>query len=84
MNEYFQGKVALVTGFAMGIGLACAEAFARAGAVTVMADIRKPEEQAGKLIAEGDHGCICLRCIRWCGAIPHAWSGLTHKIEATI
>lgn len=53
MNEYFQGKVALVTGSAMGIGLACAEAFARAGAVTVMADIRKPEEQAGKLIAEG-------------------------------
>ena len=27
----------------MGIGLACAEAFAKAGAVTVMADIRKPE-----------------------------------------
>ncbi|WP_367170045.1 SDR family NAD(P)-dependent oxidoreductase, partial [uncultured Victivallis sp.] len=53
MNEYFQGKVALVTGSAMGIGLACAEAFAKAGAVTVMADIRKPEEQAGKLIAEG-------------------------------
>lgn len=53
MNEYFQGKVALVTGSAMGIGLACAEAFARAGAVTVMADIRKPEEQAGKLAAEG-------------------------------
>lgn len=53
MNEFYQGKVALVTGSAMGIGLACAEAFARAGAVTVMADIRKPEEQAGKLIAEG-------------------------------
>ncbi len=53
MNEYFQGKVALVTGSAMGIGLACAEAFAKAGAVTVMADIRKPEEQAGKLSAEG-------------------------------
>ena len=30
------GKVALVTGSAMGIGLACAEAFAKAGYITVL------------------------------------------------
>lgn len=38
------GKVALVTGSAMGIGLACAEAFAQAGAQVIMSDIRNPEE----------------------------------------
>ena len=40
------GKVALVTGSAMGIGLACAEAFAKAGYITVLADIKEftPDE----------------------------------------
>lgn len=47
------GKVALVTGSAMGIGLACAETFAQAGAQVIMADIRKPEKQAGALNARG-------------------------------
>lgn len=47
------GKVALVTGSAMGIGLACAEAFAKAGYITVLADINEPVEQAAKLVAEG-------------------------------
>ncbi len=44
------GKVALVTGAAMGIGLASAEAFARAGYVTVLADIDEPVEQAARLV----------------------------------
>ena len=43
------GKVALVTGSAMGIGLACAEAFAKAGYITVLADIKEPTVQAAKL-----------------------------------
>lgn len=47
------GKVALVTGAAMGIGLACAEAFASAGAITVMADINEPVAQAKKLADDG-------------------------------
>lgn len=47
------GKVALVTGSAMGIGLACAEAFAKAGYITVLADIKEPTEQASKLVEEG-------------------------------
>lgn len=35
----FEGQVAIVTGAAMGIGKACAEAFARGGAAVVIADI---------------------------------------------
>ena len=39
-------RVALVTGAAMGIGLACAEAIAKAGYMTVLVDIKEPSEQA--------------------------------------
>lgn len=46
-------KVALVTGSAAGIGLGCAEAFAAAGYITVMADIREPEEQAAVIRTKG-------------------------------
>jgi NAD(P)-dependent dehydrogenase (short-subunit alcohol dehydrogenase family) len=35
----FEGQVAIVTGAAMGIGKACAEAFARGGAAVVLADV---------------------------------------------
>lgn len=55
------GKVALVTGSAMGIGLACAEAFAKAGYITVLADIKEPVEQATKLAAEGCKA-VAYRC----------------------
>lgn len=54
------GKVALVTGSAMGIGLACAEAFALAGAQVIMSDIRNPEEQAA---AVADRG---LKAVPYC------------------
>lgn len=55
------GQVALVTGSAMGIGLACAEAFARAGATVIMADIKEPAEQAARLVAEGLRA-VAYRC----------------------
>ena len=61
MTKTMEEKVALVTGSAMGIGLACAEAFAKAGYITVLADIREPREQVEKLVAEG-HKAVAYRC----------------------
>ncbi len=42
----FTDKTALVTGGASGIGLACAQRFAKEGARVVIADIKKPETNA--------------------------------------
>lgn len=56
-----QGKVALVTGAATGIGLAYAEAFARAGATVVMADINEPTDQAARLVQAG-YAAVPYRC----------------------
>ena len=50
MTAAFDGKVALVTGADGGIGLATAEAFAKAGASVVLAD--REDETVGKA-AEG-------------------------------
>jgi NAD(P)-dependent dehydrogenase (short-subunit alcohol dehydrogenase family) len=41
MDREFEGKVAVVTGAAMGIGKACAETFARGGASVVVADVAR-------------------------------------------
>ena len=57
MNE----KVAMVTGAAAGIGLASAEAFAKAGATVVLVDINEPKEQAGKLVSEV-YNAVSYRC----------------------
>lgn len=51
--QIMEGKVAMVSGAAAGIGLACAEAFAKAGAITIMVDIHNPEMQVRKLVDEG-------------------------------
>lgn len=56
-----KNKVAMVTGAAAGIGLACAEAFAKAGATVVLADINEPKEQAEKINAEG-YKAVSYRC----------------------
>lgn len=51
--ETIRDKVVMITGAAAGIGLACAEAFAKEGATTILVDINKPEAQARKLMNEG-------------------------------
>lgn len=51
--QTMEGKIVMVTGAAAGIGLACAEAFAKAGATVVLADIKEPKKQVAKLVSDG-------------------------------
>lgn len=51
----------MVTGAATGIGLACAEAFVRAGATVVMADINEPTDQVARLVQAG-YAAVPYRC----------------------
>jgi NAD(P)-dependent dehydrogenase (short-subunit alcohol dehydrogenase family) len=59
----FSGKVALVTGAAAGMGLATAQAFAKAGAAVVLADFREEPVKAetDKLVAAG-YRALAVRC----------------------
>ena len=59
--ENMNGKVAMVTGAAAGIGLAAAEAFAKAGATVILVDINDPKEQAERLVSEG-YKAVSYRC----------------------
>lgn len=63
MNIHFEGKAALVTGAASGIGLATAVAFAESGAAVVLADmnLEAAQAEAQKLVAAG-HKAIAVRC----------------------
>ena len=56
-----QGKVAVVTGAASGIGLAAAERFVAEGMSVVMADIEAPllNEQVARLHADGAAVALC-------------------------
>lgn len=57
------GKVALVTGAANGIGLACAERYAREGAEVVLADVdRDKGEKAAAAITEQGGAASFLPC----------------------
>jgi NAD(P)-dependent dehydrogenase (short-subunit alcohol dehydrogenase family) len=59
----FQGQVAIVTGASSGMGLATAEAFARAGAAVVLADVNETalRDATDDLTAAG-HQAIGVAC----------------------
>lgn len=59
----FTGKVALVTGAAMGMGLATARAFAQSGAAVVLADLNGDlaAREAERIISEGGRA-IAVTC----------------------
>ena len=63
MNISFEGKVALVTGAASGLGLATAKAFAESGASVALADWNASAVVAAveKLATQG-HKAIAIRC----------------------
>lgn len=63
MKISFENKVALVTGAAMGMGLATAKMFAEAGAAVVLADFN--EDALGKAVADLEakgHKVMGVRC----------------------
>ncbi len=63
MHFSFEGKVALVTGAASGIGLATARAFAEAGAAVALADVNETAVRAAAaaLVSAG-HTAMAVRC----------------------
>jgi NAD(P)-dependent dehydrogenase (short-subunit alcohol dehydrogenase family) len=73
-----EGKVAIVTGGASGIGAACAATLAREGAKVVITDIDDASAQAvvGKIVAAGGEAI----CLHQDVSIEEEWPGV---IEAT-
>jgi NAD(P)-dependent dehydrogenase (short-subunit alcohol dehydrogenase family) len=63
MNISFEGKVALVTGAASGLGLATAKAFAESGAAVVLADVDENQVQAAaKDLADTGFKTLAIGC----------------------
>ncbi len=63
MQLSFEGKVALVTGAASGMGLATARAFAEAGAAVVLADVREGLAKAeAQKLKDAGHKAIAVPC----------------------
>jgi NAD(P)-dependent dehydrogenase (short-subunit alcohol dehydrogenase family) len=63
MNMSFENKVALVTGAAMGMGLATAKAFAEAGAAVALADYNEETLQAAtQELVDAGYQAIAVPC----------------------
>ncbi len=63
MKKLFEGKTALVTGAAMGIGKATAQAFAKEGARVVVADLAEAEgQEVAKSIKDSGSDAIFVKC----------------------
>lgn len=58
----FNGKVALVTGAASGMGLATAHAFAEAGAAVVLADVKEEAGKAAHTLVAAGHKALAVYC----------------------
>jgi NAD(P)-dependent dehydrogenase (short-subunit alcohol dehydrogenase family) len=71
------GKVAIVTGAAQGIGFAIATGLAAAGARVVIADLANAEEAAAKLNALGDYGAAGI-------AVDVAQQGDTERMASRV
>ena len=46
-------KVVIITGAAQGIGLACAEAFAKSGAISILIDVKDAARRAQDIVEAG-------------------------------
>ncbi|NVN92710.1 MAG: SDR family oxidoreductase [Desulfuromonadales bacterium] len=63
MNNYFNDKVALVTGAASGMGLATVRAFAEVGATVALADVNDDAvHSVAEELAAGGHRALAIRC----------------------